>query len=78
MARGQERRHPSPDSFEQTLVRLRVKKEKEGEAKSTPCKKQPPATRVKYVFRVLHEDNHKSCILILQLKALLITGRLKA
>jgi hypothetical protein len=28
--------------------------------KSTPEKKQRPATSVKDVFRVLHEDNHKS------------------
>jgi len=80
MARVQEGRHPAPDSFKQTLARLRLKKEKEGTAKATPEKKQSPASRVKdvLVFRVLHEDNHKSCIWVLQLKALLSAGCLKA
>jgi hypothetical protein len=71
MAREQERRHPAPESFKQTLARLRLHKEKEGKAKSTSEKKKRPATRVKNVFRVLHEDNHKSCIWTLQRKALL-------
>jgi hypothetical protein len=78
MARGQERRHPALDSFKQTLAKLRLKMEKEGKAKSTAEMKQRPATRVKDVFRVLHEDNYKSCIWILQLEALLTTGCLKA
>jgi hypothetical protein len=77
MARGQERRHPAPDSFKQTMARLRLKEEKEGKVKSTPEKKHRPATSVKDVFRVLHYEYHKSCIWVLQLKALLTTGGLK-
>lgn len=56
----------------------RLKKEKEGYAKSTPEKKERPSTNIKAVLRVLHEDNHKSCIWVLQLKALSTTGCLKA